>query len=122
MNIYNGIVTLGKDGSAVVTLPDWFEALNREFRYQLTCIGGFAPVYVAKKVDGNRFKIAGGKPGMEVSWQLTGVRKDAHAEANRIQVEEMKPVAERGSYLYPEAFGKSAEKGVQQAYEKAQQR
>jgi hypothetical protein len=47
MNIYNGIVTLGKDGSAVVTLPDWFESLNREFRYQLTCIGGFAPVYVA---------------------------------------------------------------------------
>jgi hypothetical protein len=66
MNIYNGIVALGKDGSAEVTLPDWFEALNREFRYQLTCIGGFAPVYVAKKVNGNRFKIAGGKPGMEV--------------------------------------------------------
>jgi hypothetical protein len=122
MNIYNGIVTLGKDGSAVVTLPDWFEALNREFRYQLTCIGGFAPVYVAKKVNENRFEIAGGKPGMEVSWQLTGVRKDAYAEAHRVQVEEMKPVAERGSYLHPEAFGKSAEKGAQQAYEKAQQR
>jgi len=110
MNIYNGIVTLGKDGSAEVTLPDWFEALNREFRYQLTCIGGFAPVYVAKKVNGNRFKIAGGKPGMEVSWQLTGVRKDAYAETHRIQVEEMKPIAERGSYLHPEAFGKSAER------------
>jgi trimeric autotransporter adhesin len=122
MNIYNGIVALGKDGSAEVTLPDWFEALNREFRYQLTCIGGFAPVYVAKKVNGNRFKIAGGKPGMEVSWQLTGVRKDAYAETHRVQVEEMKPVAERGSYLHPEAFGKSAEKNAQQAYEKAQQR
>jgi hypothetical protein len=120
MNIYNGIVTLGKYGSAEVTLPDWFEALNREFRYQLTCIGGFAPVYVAKKVNGNRFKIAGGKPGMEVSWQLTGVRKDAYAEAHRIQVEEMKPIAERGSYLHPEAFGKSVENNVRQAYEKAQ--
>jgi len=122
MNIYNGIVTLDKDGSAEVTLPDWFEALNREFRYQLTCIGGFAPVYVAKKVNGNRFKIAGGKPGMEVSWQLTGVRQDAYAETHRIRVEEMKPVAERGSYLHPEAFGKSSEKSAQQAYEKAQQR
>ncbi len=108
MNIYNGIVTLGKDGAAEVALPDWFEALNREFRYQLTSIGGFAPVYIAKKVSGNRFKIAGGKPGMEVSWQLTGVRKDAFAEKNRFQVEEMKPVAERGSYLHPEAFGRSA--------------
>ena len=122
MNIYNGIVTLGKDGSAEVTLPDWFEALNRDFRYQLTCIGGFAPVYVAQKVKGNRFKIAGGKPGMEVSWQLTGVRKDAYAEAHRVPVEEMKPVAERGSYLHPEAFGKSAEKSAQRAYENAPQR
>jgi len=121
MNIYNGIVTLGKDGSAEVALPDWFEALNREFRYQLTCIGGFAPVYVSEKVKGNRFKIAGGQAGMEVSWQLTGVRKDAYAEKNRIQVEEMKPVAERGTYLNPEAFGKSAEKSVERAYEKAQQ-
>ncbi len=122
MNIYNGIVALGKDGSAEVTLPDWFEALNREFRYQLTCIGGFAPVYVAKKVNGNRFKIAGGKPGMEVSWQLTGVRKDAYAETHRVQVEEMKPVAERGSYLHPEAFGKTRGKGVQRANEKAEER
>ncbi len=122
MNIYNGIVALGNDGSAEVTLPDWFEALNREFRYQLTCIGGFAPVYVAKKVNGNRFRIAGGKPGMEVSWQLTGVRKDAYAEAHRIQVEEMKPVADRGSYLHPEAFGKSAEKSVHRAHENALQR
>ncbi|MCI0391312.1 MAG: hypothetical protein MOB07_21430 [Acidobacteria bacterium] len=121
MNIYNGIVTLGKDGSAEVTLPDWFEALNREFRYQLTCIGDFAPVFVARKVNGNRFKIAGGKAGMEVSWQLTGVRKDAYAEYHRIQVEEMKPVEERGSYLYPEAFGKSEEKGVLRAREKALQ-
>jgi hypothetical protein len=122
MNIYNGIVTLGQDGSAEVALPDWFEALNREFRYQLTCIGGFAPVYVAEKVKGNRFKIAGGQAGMEVSWQLTGVRKDAYAEKNRIQVEEMKPVAERGTYLNPEAFGKSAEKSVERADEKARQR
>ena len=122
MNIYNGIVTLGEDGSAEVAPPDWFEALNREFRYQLTCIGGFAPIYVAQKVDGNRFKIAGGKAGMEVSWQLTGVRKDPYAEAHRVRVEEMKPVAERGSYLHPEAFGKSAEKVAEQAYEKAQQR
>lgn len=122
MNIYNGIVTLGENGSAEVILPNWFEALNREFRYQLTCIGGFAPVYVSKKVSGNRFEIAGGKSGMEVSWQLTGVRKDAYAESHRIIVEEMKPVAERGSYLHPEAFGKSAEKNARQADEKAHRR
>lgn len=106
MNIYNGIVKLDDKGTAEVTMPDYFDALNRDFRYQLTCIGGFAPVYVANKVSGNRFKIAGGTPGMEVSWQLTGVRKDAYAEKHRIKVEEMKPIAERGSYLHPDAFGK----------------
>jgi hypothetical protein len=115
MNIYNGIVTLGKDGTAEVTLPEWFEALNREFRYQLTTIGGFAPVYVAKKVSGNRFQIAGGKAGLEVSWQLTGVRKDAYAETHRIQVEERKPAEQIGTYLHPEAFGKSAERNAQRA-------
>lgn len=119
MNIYNGIVTLGKDGAAEVVLPRWFEALNRDFRYQLTPVGGFAPVYVAAKVRGNRFRVAGGRPGMEVSWQLTGVRQDAYAEKNRIRVEETKPAAERGSYLHPEAFDKPVEKSVEWARDPA---
>src|SRR5262249_4097207 len=43
-NIYDGVVTLDDKGGATITLPDWFEALNKDFRYQLTCIGGYAPV------------------------------------------------------------------------------
>ena len=91
MNIYNGVITLSRRGDAVVKLPDWFEALNSEFRYQLTCIGGFAPVYIAHEVSGNEFKIAGGRPGMKVSWQVTGIRKDSFANEHRIPVEENKP-------------------------------
>ena len=94
MNIYNGVVTLSRRGDAVVALPEWFEALNRDFRYQLTCIGGFAPVYVASEVSGNQFKIGGGKPGMKISWQVTGIRKDAFANEHRIPVEESKPPVE----------------------------
>jgi hypothetical protein len=94
MNIYNGVVTLSRRGDAVVPLPEWFEALNRDFRYQLTCIGGFAPVYVASEVSGNQFKIGGGKPGMKISWQVTGIRKDAFANEHRIPVEESKPPVE----------------------------
>jgi hypothetical protein len=90
MNIYNGVVTLSRHGDAVVKLPDWFDALNRDFRYQLTCIGGFAPVYIAGEVSGNQFKIGGGRPGMKVSWQVTGIRKDAFANEHRIPVEENK--------------------------------
>jgi len=75
MNIYNGIATLRPDGSAEVQMPDWFEALNRDFRYQLTSIGAPGPnLYIARKVQNNRFAIAGGKPRQEVSWQVTGIR------------------------------------------------
>jgi len=92
MNIYNGVVTLDARGRAVVTLPSYFEALNRDFRYQLTPVGAFAPVYVAEKIKGNSFKIAGGKPGIEVSWQVTGIRHDAYANDHRIVVEEDKQI------------------------------
>jgi hypothetical protein len=99
-------VTLDANGEAVVTFPDWFEALNREFRYQLTAIGAPGPnLYVAEEVADNHFKIAGGNPGMRVSWQVTGIRHDAWAEANRIQVEIEKPPNEQGTYIYPQLFG-----------------
>ncbi|MEO8350689.1 MAG: kelch repeat-containing protein [Chthoniobacteraceae bacterium] len=113
MNIYNGNVTLDGKGEAVVPLPAWFSALNKEFRYQLTCLGGFAPVYISEEITGNRFKIAGGKPGLKVSWQVTGIRQDAWANANRIQVEEDKAGMEQGSYLHPELFGQHAEKSIE---------
>jgi hypothetical protein len=112
-NIYDGIAKLDSNGEAIVELPEWFGALNRDFRYLLTAIGAPAPtLYVAEEVAGNRFKIAGGTPGMKISWQLTGIRKDAYADKHRIPVEENKPDRERGSYLHPEAFNQPAERGV----------
>jgi len=112
MNIYNGNVTLNSKGEAWIELPEWFKALNKDFRYQLTCIGGFAPVYVAEKIKNNRFKIAGGEPAMEVSWQVTGVRQDAWANSHRIPVEEDKSLQEKGKYLTPEVFGKPKTMGI----------
>ena len=113
MNIYNGTVALDADGAATVELPDWFEALNRDFRYQLTCIGGFAPVYVAEKISENRFKIAGGQAGMEVSWQVTGVRQDPYANQYRVAVELDKSAQERGYYLHAAAYGLSQDKSIE---------
>ncbi|MGQ9495589.1 MAG: hypothetical protein ACUVRY_04930 [Thermoanaerobaculaceae bacterium] len=112
LNVYNGNVILDANGEAWVELPEWFEALNRDFRYQLTCIGSFAPVYIAEKVANNRFKIAGGKPGIEVSWQVTGIRQDPWANAHRIPVEEEKPPEERGYYLHPELYGQPKSRNV----------
>ena len=105
-NIYDGIVIMDNNGEAWIELPTWFEALNKDFRYQITSIGGFAPVYIAEKVANNRFKIAGGTPGMEVSWQVTGIRHDPWANDHPLVVEQDKPAEERGSYLYPEGYQK----------------
>ena len=121
-NVYDGVVTLDARGEATVSLPEWFEALNKDFRYQLTAIGAPGPnLYIATKVSGNSFKIAGGAAGGEVSWQVTGTRQDAWAKAHRIPVEEMKPEAERGFYLAPELFGQSQEKNVRLARHPAAQ-
>jgi hypothetical protein len=100
-NIYDGTVTTDADGLATVELPDWFEALNRDFRYQLTVIGQFAQAIIAQEIRDNQFVIRTDAPNVRVSWQVTGTRHDAYAEAHRIPVEEDKPDADRGKYLHP---------------------
>ena len=62
-NIYDGVVTLDANGAAQITMPSWFDALNTDFRYQLTAIGApAANLYVAEEIAKRQFKIAGGKP------------------------------------------------------------
>ncbi|UCF63581.1 MAG: hypothetical protein JSW33_13605, partial [bacterium] len=105
MNIYNGNVITDSNGDATIELPEWFEALNKDFRYQLTVIGEFAQTIISQKIANNHFSIKTDKPNIEVSWQVTGIRQDAYANANRIPVEEMKKPEEQGKYLHPQAFG-----------------
>jgi hypothetical protein len=93
-NIYDGVAVTDGDGFATVELPAWFEALNRDFRYQLTAVGQFAQAIVSQKVKGNRFTIQTDRPGVEVSY----------AEKHRIPVEEVKPAREKGRYLHPDAW------------------
>jgi len=112
-NVYDGVVVLNAKGEALVKLPAWFEALNRDFRYQLTAIGTPGPnLHIAQGISKNSFQIAGGQPKMKVSWQVTGIRKDAWAEGNRVVVEEKKPAKERGYYLHAEAHGQPEERGI----------
>jgi hypothetical protein len=115
MNIYNGNVVTDANGDAVVPLPEWFETLNRDFRYQLTVIGQFAQAIVTAEVANHQFSIKTDKPAVKVSWQVTGIRQDAWANAHRIPVEEQKNVRERGHYLSPELYGASEEAGIEWA-------
>lgn len=112
MNIYNGIAVTNANGDVTVTMPDWFDALNRDFRYQLTVIGQFAQAIISKKLVSNAFSIKTDKPNVEVSWQVTGIRQDAYANAHRIPVEEFKPTAERGFYRNPAVLGQPEEKDI----------
>jgi hypothetical protein len=113
MNVYNGNVTLDDKGEATVVMANWFEALNRDYRYQLTAIGAPGPnLYIAEKVKGNTFRIAGGTPGTEVSWQVTGIRQDPYANAHRIPVEEDKAEQDKGKYLHPTEWGQPESKGM----------
>jgi hypothetical protein len=110
--VYSGNVTCDEAGEARVTLPDWLEALATDFRYQLTCLGGHASVFVAGEIQDGAFVIGGGAAGLRVSWQVTGVRQDAWARANVLEVELDKPESERGFYHNPDAFGRTLTSSV----------
>ena len=114
MNVYNGNITTDSSGYATITMPDYFEALNRDFRYQLTVIDSdtFALVRVSEKMRDGHFTIATNVPNIEVSWQVTGIRHDAWANKNRIPNAVDKVGVEKGKYLHPEAFGQPIEKSI----------
>jgi hypothetical protein len=112
MNVYNGNATTDGNGDATVVLPSYFDALNHDFRYQLTVMGQFAQAIVAKEIANNQFSIKTDKPNVKVSWQVTGVRQDAYAKAHPIQVEENKATPDRGRFLNPEVHGKAASLGM----------
>jgi hypothetical protein len=102
---YRGTAVCDEHGAAVVQLPAYFEAINRDPHYQLTPIGGPAMVYVAEEVQNNRFVIGGGRPGMKVCWTVTGIRNDRFVQRYGAAAEVQKTPEQRGRYLHPELFG-----------------
>jgi hypothetical protein len=105
MNIFTGNVVTDELGLATVKLPDWFEAENTDFRYQLTVIGRKAQAWIAEEVGHGQFKVASDATNTKISWQITAVRQDAYAKAHPLVVEQEKPVNERGHYAHPELYG-----------------
>jgi hypothetical protein len=114
-NVYNGVITLDADGTAVVQLPAYFEALNKgEFTYQLTPIGASMPnLHISQEIQENTFQISGGMANMKVSWTVTGLRNDPYIQAAQNPVEALKPEFERGTYLFPQGFGQPESRGLE---------
>jgi hypothetical protein len=106
-NVYDGVGIAGAQGELAVQMPEYFESLNETFRYQLTAISAPAPnLHIKKKLSKGRFVIAGANPNQEVSWQVTGIRKDPYAKIRPLAVEFEKRADEKGFYRHPEAYGK----------------
>ena len=107
MNVYSGNITTDANGYATVDLPSYFEAANKDFRYQLTVIGSFAQAIIKEEVASNKFVIQTNTPNVKVSWQVSGVRADKYADAHRVVPELAK--TKKGTYLHPELFGATKE-------------
>ncbi len=101
LNIYSGNCITNANGEAQIILPKYFEALNQDFRYQLTVIGTFTQAIVWKKIENNAFTIKTMQPETEVSWQVTGIRKDRWALEHPVVVEQEKRTSETGRLINP---------------------
>jgi hypothetical protein len=109
LNVYSGTVTTDDAGNAEAVLPDYCTVLNEDFRYQLTVIGEFAQAVIGREVEDNRFTVRTDRPRVKVCWQVSGVRADRWAQANRVRVEPVKDDPDRGRYLHPELWGPGAQ-------------
>ncbi|MGC4104508.1 tail fiber domain-containing protein [Ferruginibacter sp.] len=76
-NVNSGNITTDKNGKATIVLPAAFINDCSDFKYQLTVVDEtqFAQSRISKKINGNSFEITTDKPGIEISWQVTGIRK-----------------------------------------------
>ena len=114
LNMYRGNVVLDGNGEATVELPDYFDAININFSYNLTAIGSKADLYIKSEISNRRFEIAGGKPGQKVSWVVYADRNDEYARQNPDgkKNEVQKPADWDGKYFQPKLFGASEEQGI----------
>ncbi len=80
LNQYSGNVMTNAEGLTTITLPDYFNDINVDFRYQLTIIGAsFARAIVFEEINkNNQFTIKTDEPNIKVSWQVTAKRNDKY--------------------------------------------
>lgn len=122
LNLYRGSATFDNEGKATVEMPEYFEAINVNYTYQLTAIGAAMPnLYIAQEIKNNQFEIAGGVPGKKVNWVVYGERNDPYLQKypEKRKVVLNKKEHERGKYYRPELFGQPEEMGVFNKYKRS---
>lgn len=110
LNHYRGNVILDENGTATVKLPDYFDAININFSYHLTAVGASAPnLYVSKEIVNNTFEIAGGVPGLKVSWTVEAERNDMYLQKNpeKRNMEIVKDETQKGKFIDPKTWNSS---------------
>ncbi len=114
LNVYRGNIEIDANGEAVIELPSYYDAINTNPSYHLTPIGGFAQLYVKEEIKDGKFVIAGGTPGLKVSWAVYSERNDAYLQTypEQREVEVEKREGQKGKYLMPELHGGSAEDAI----------
>jgi hypothetical protein len=115
LNAYSGNVTTDAQGYAVVQLPRYFEAINRDFRYQLTVVDSsddFVLAKVVREIQNNQFVIRTSKPFVKVSWRVEAVRNDPWVQHYGFQTEQEKEDEIKGKYLHPELYGQPQESAI----------
>ena len=87
-NLYDGTATLDSKGEVTIVLPAYWDALNKDARYQFFALEQPMPnLYIKQEEKNNQFSIGGGAPGGTVSWQVTGTRHDPYILAHPQPVE-----------------------------------
>lgn len=116
-NFYVGNVVTDSKGYAWVQLPEYFQEINANFKYQLTVVddddsNAFVMAKVSKKIRGNRFQIRTNAPHIEVSWEVKADRNDLFVRRKHPKDVVEKVGVERGRYQHPELYGLGPEHGM----------
>lgn len=116
-NFYNGMARTDERGYATITLPDYYEAINRDPRYSLTVIDegdsdNFVLAKVVRKIKNGQFVIRTSAPNVEVSWEVKAIRNDRWVQEKGAPTELDKTPSQRGRYLMPSLYGQPDSQGV----------
>ncbi len=114
LNIYRGNVTFDSTGTAVVQLPEYYDAINKNPSYHLTPIGGYAQLFILQEIGDGFFIIGGGTPGLKASWTVYAERNDLYLQQYPEKREAVieKREGQKGFYFIPQLYNLSTERAI----------